>query len=236
MKAVILAAGIGNRLGTHTTALPKALVPVQGRPLIHHTMGFLARPEISEVIVVGGREFAGVAAAAEKCNPKAVCIENPSYRLGNIESLIAARHLLTEDFLLCNVDHLYRPAILERLLDARSASLCCVAADRDRSLTADDMKIATDGHGWLVAIDKGLVRFDAGYIGLTYCPRSCHAVYWSAMEATRERCGPMACVEAILATLAATRTQVAVIDVSGIGWVEVDTPDDLERAEDFQCR
>ena len=51
MKAMIFAAGLGTRLKPLTDTLPKALVPVCGKPLIEHVCRKLARAGISEAVV-----------------------------------------------------------------------------------------------------------------------------------------------------------------------------------------
>ncbi|MEW6324494.1 MAG: nucleotidyltransferase family protein, partial [Nitrospirota bacterium] len=51
MKAMILAAGLATRLRPLTNDLPKALLPVAGRPLIHYTLLLLKRYGITDVII-----------------------------------------------------------------------------------------------------------------------------------------------------------------------------------------
>ena len=51
MKAMIFAAGLGTRLKPITDSLPKALVPVHGRPLIEHVCRKLKKSGIDEAVV-----------------------------------------------------------------------------------------------------------------------------------------------------------------------------------------
>ncbi len=51
MKALVFAAGLGTRLKPITDRLPKALVPVDGRPLIDRTIERLIGAQASEIVV-----------------------------------------------------------------------------------------------------------------------------------------------------------------------------------------
>jgi NDP-sugar pyrophosphorylase family protein len=51
MKAMILAAGLGTRLKPLTDHLPKPLLPLEGRPLIEHTLLLLRRFGITEAVI-----------------------------------------------------------------------------------------------------------------------------------------------------------------------------------------
>ncbi len=51
MKAIVLAAGLGTRLGDLTRDLPKALLPVAGRPLLEHVLRHLASHGFDEIAV-----------------------------------------------------------------------------------------------------------------------------------------------------------------------------------------
>ncbi|HMM17037.1 MAG TPA: sugar phosphate nucleotidyltransferase, partial [Petrimonas sp.] len=51
MKAMIFAAGLGTRLKPLTDTMPKALVPVAGKPLLWHTIQKLKAAGFDEIII-----------------------------------------------------------------------------------------------------------------------------------------------------------------------------------------
>ena len=51
MKAMVLAAGFGNRLQPLTSILPKPMFPVLGRPLLSHTFDILKSANITDIAV-----------------------------------------------------------------------------------------------------------------------------------------------------------------------------------------
>ncbi len=69
MQAVVLAGGLATRLGARTRTLPKALVPIAGRPFLDWQMQALARCGFTRVVMCVGhfaeqiREFLGDGAA-----------------------------------------------------------------------------------------------------------------------------------------------------------------------------
>ena len=229
MKAVILAAGLGNRLGALTKSTPKALVTVLGIPLLDHLMQFLSATPVQSIAVVTGYQTKMLETFVQKKFPKVQLFYNPDYSLGSILTLQKALPFLNESFLICNVDHIYPKRLAQRL----DFSLNAVGAvcDFDRKLGEDDMKIKKNPLGHVIRIDKKLTNFDGGYIGMTFCPKNCHETYWGAAEETLSKKGPKANVEAILDTLAPSNP-IKIFDASGIGWLEVDTDEDRTQAEE----
>ena len=51
MNALILAAGLGTRLKPLTDTMPKAMVPVNGKPLLEHTVSRLVEAGATEIVV-----------------------------------------------------------------------------------------------------------------------------------------------------------------------------------------
>src|SRR5437764_6320398 len=53
-KAVVLAAGRGTRMGDITTEIPKAMLPVRGKPLLEHVLDALALAGVERFLMVVG--------------------------------------------------------------------------------------------------------------------------------------------------------------------------------------
>lgn len=233
MKAIVLAAGTGSRLGEITRARTKGMVPVKGRKLIDYLLDFFEKDFFNEIIVVGGFCYEDLRDHIGTLNYSNVrVIENRNYLKGNIFTLLTALNEFKGDsFLITNVDHIYPPVMFRKMKESMSGitGMC----DFDRVLGADDMKVRLrDDKSTIKAISKQLDEFDCGYIGMTYVDRSCEDYYRACVEKTVERVGEKAVVENVLQFMAESGENAPKIcDLSGFGWYEVDTEEDLLRAE-----
>jgi len=231
VQAVLLAAGLGSRLGSLTEQLPKALISVGGKPLLAYAVAFARAAGADTITVVGGFGFDLVAAEVARLALPVTLIENRSFRDGNLISLVTAREQVADadEFLLMNVDHIYRPAIAA--LAGAPADDVTAFVDTDRTLGADDMKVERDGAGRVRRISKTLERWDAGYVGMTKVPRSAAVRYWATVDAALAAEGRAIHVERVLARLADAATPPLCRDISGHGWLEVDLPEERDHAD-----
>ncbi len=233
MRAVILAAGTGSRLGEITRARTKGMVPVAGKKLIDHLLNFLDREFFDEIIVVGGYCYEDLRDHLEAQEiPNLRVIQNRDYLKGNIFTLLTGLEEFRNDsFLITNVDHIYPPAMFRKMKESFGGitAMC----DFDRDLTDDDMKVKLSADGKHVEmISKELSRYNCGYIGMTYVDVSKEAVYREAAAETVRTVGEKAVVENVLQFLAGEKRRAPVIcDLSGFGWFEVDDENDLRKAE-----
>jgi choline kinase len=237
VQVVLLAAGLGSRLGALTKDIPKALVNVAGKPLLFHALEFAARLHPAQILVVGGCGFSLVAQALDQglaqspalAGLSVKLIENPSFHDGNLISLMAARPCVDEGLLLLNVDHIYRSSIAEVV--APQVADVTAFIDTDRSLGADDMKVERRADGRVRRISKSLTTFDSGYVGMTRVPTSALPRYWQTADAALAEEGRAIHVERVLARLAESNVPPLCRDISGHGWLEVDTAEERAVAE-----
>lgn len=229
MKALILAAGMGTRLDDLTANRPKALVTVNNKELLSHVFDFLDHPSVAKKAVVTGYCSELLTNFVKKHFPATEMFFNPNFSQGSIRTIETALSFLDDDFLLLNVDHIYPQKMLHVILNnCEGITAIC---DFDRKLVSDDMKVKLDSNKNLKKIMKTLTDYDGGYIGMTFCDKAHLKTYREAVKETRKVHGDNISVEYVLGHLANNGVKINICDVSGIGWFEVDTKEDLKVAE-----
>ena len=146
MQAIILAAGMGKRLGEYTRNNTKCMVPVNGTPLIDRMLNQLSRLNLNRVVIVVGYEGKKLMeyVGEERNGLRIEYIENSVYdRTNNIYSLALAKEKMQEDdTLLLESDLIFEDSMLSLLLDNPFPNLALVA------------KYETWMDGTMVCIDK----------------------------------------------------------------------------------
>ena len=136
MQAIILAAGMGRRLGDYTKDNTKCMVPVNGVRLIDRLLGQLAKQQLNRVIVVvgyKGKELREYIASQYGQKLTANCqlqfAENPIYdKTNNIYSLALVKDKLQEDdTLLIESDLIFSDRIIPMIVDNPYPNLALVA-------------------------------------------------------------------------------------------------------------
>lgn len=118
MKAVILAAGIGTRLLPYTKNTPKCLLKVADKELLDFQLDALYFCNINDISIVTGH-FADK--VKNKAGNRARCIFNPLYNQGGILlSFQAAKdYLYGHEFVYLASDIIFHPEILKMVLNTK---------------------------------------------------------------------------------------------------------------------
>lgn len=225
MRALILAAGRGSRMGEKTAERPKCLLEVGGRALIEHQLEALADCGVGPVGIVVGyfadeiREVVGY---------RAEFVENTAWRRTNsLYSFWLAREWAEGPILVLNSDLLLDPKILETVVRADGDTL---AFDSGSGTAAEQMKLEIRD-GLLVSMSKSLPaeRAAGENVGvLKFEERSARRLFDLAGELI-EAGGENDWLGSAVSKLASERP-LRPVDVAGLSWAEIDFPYDLERA------
>lgn len=228
LPAVILAAGRGTRLGALTAERPKALLQVAGRALVARQITTLRTAHIAPIHVVTG--FARET-FADLLGGDVREIRNDRWATtNNLVTLATAGAALDCGFLLLNSDVLFHPGILAALIACPHP--CALVVDNRGVLADEEMKVRFDAAGRLTAIAKTL---DPGtavgeYIGLAKFDADGARILRSAMAAMIAAGRTGEWYEGAFQAIA-SELPVRACFTNGLPWTEIDTPEDLARAE-----
>ena len=128
MKAIIVAAGRGRRLGPETAAIPKCMVSVGGRPILHRQLAALVAAGAGDLVIVRGYLGDRIAPPAGLATPLRF-VENRAWESNNIlASLLHAEDEMRGGFLFSYSDIVFATEQAHRV----AASTADVALIVDR--------------------------------------------------------------------------------------------------------
>jgi choline kinase len=238
MHAIILAAGRGSRLADdNPDGQPKCLMEFGGRSLLARHLDLLYRFGIRQAHLVLGYEADRIIDHVGRLasRPDVAFHFNPRFDLGSVLSLWAAQETLDagEPVLIMDADVLYHPVILKSLIDTEIEN--CFLLDRDFVPGDEPVKIAIQG-GIMVEFRKQLrmgLQFDT--IGesvgfFRFGPEIACEISRECARFDAEGLGDAPHEEAIRNVLLARPEKFGFEDVSGMPWIEIDFPEDVQRA------
>jgi choline kinase len=174
MRPIVIGAGRGSRLGRETDVVPKALVPVMGRPMLDWILEALASAGFArrDVVFIGGYRVEVVQAAY----PDLHFVVNRDWETNNVlSSLLCAREILAGGFVSTYADIVYRGSVVRKLVGARHAKVLACDTDWrrryvDRSLhpESDGEKLRAEGER-VVEVSRRIPpdRATGEFIGVT---------------------------------------------------------------------
>lgn len=238
-QALILAAGRGTRLagGPRNGLLPKCLLRFGGRSLLERHLRLLEQTGVGEVcIAVGyGAERIREELARLDSGTRVAMVFNPDYDLGSIVTVWYARAWLLagRETLLMDGDVLYDGRMLARLLHSRHAD--CLLMDRHFEPGEEPVKVCLRA-GCIVEFGKRIapgVAFDrwgesVGFFRLS--AQTCRALAMRAVAYRETGRGIAPHEEALRDLMLGEPGRFGVEDVTGLPWIEIDFPEDVQRA------
>jgi choline kinase len=240
---MVLAAGVGSRLGDETAELPKTLIGVDGhRTILDIALANFAHVGLSDAVIVTGYAHDRLAERVPELERRhGVTLElvfNPKAKeWNNCYSLWCARAAFAEGVLLANGDTVHPVSVEETLLAARGGPALLLAVDTEKQLAEEEMKVRWSAETGLQRITKLMAPETAygEYIGVTLIEPEAAAPLTAALETTW-RGNPDLYYEDGYQELVDRGFRVDVAPIGSVDWVEIDDLRDLERARELACR
>ncbi len=234
MRAVMLAAGVGNRLG-ELGERPKSLLTFGGLTLLQRHLANLAANGITQLTICVGYCAEQIEAHVANAPLKVECVLNERYRRGSVVSLWAVREALAcgDDVLLMDADVLCAPRLLTRLVQSPIRN--CLLFDEDFVPGDEPVKICVANQQIVEFRKKPApeIRFDAWgeSVGFFKFEPACaqalaeHCAHYIDRDRLDEP------YEEALRDLIHARTHRLGFEmVAGLPWLEIDFPEDIARA------
>lgn len=168
MQAVILAGGLGTRLGSLTRKIPKPMMPVAGAPFLEHQLRLLARQSFRDVLLLTGylgEQIESYFGSGRGLGLRLTYVRE-AHPLGTGGALRQARAAIAESFLLLYGDSLLPMdyhAAGRRLKDSAALGLIVVYRDADGE-TAVSPNVALSRDGLVARYDKTAHDPDLEYV------------------------------------------------------------------------
>ncbi len=243
MKAIIVAAGPGSRLMPITDERPKCLLEIGGKTILERALEALKENGVEDIVVVRGYK-------GHLINyPDITYCHNPEFRKNNIlRSLFYADDEMNDDFIFSYSDIVYSREVVARLIGSEADISLIVDVNWQQTYKGRDQHPISEAelvkveNGKVVKIGKEVVKPEEAhgeFIGLAKFTKSAA----ESMKAAYRRVSEDHCASPfqnaasldkaymtdMLQELVDDGLLVQSVDIEG-GWVEIDTPQDLERA------
>ncbi len=231
MKAIIFAAGVGKRLQAVTQGKPKCLVQIGGQTLLSRHVECLHQLGVSPIVLVVGfaQDAIREAMAADSSTVDIRWVVNEQFVRGSITSLWAARHEMDDDVVLMDADVLYAPEILARLV--RSSQSSALLMDETVKQESEECMIAAQG-GRVLSLSKVLPAQyeEAGEgVGFLKVQKEDVPLLLRSVQACIDADKLDMEYEDALTTFFQD-VPVGFEKIGGLPWIEIDFPEDIQRA------
>ena len=227
MKAIILAAGKGTRLDG-AAVKPKCLVEIGGSTLLHRQIDTLRSLDVKKIVVVIG--FGGDSIRQE-CGEEISFVENIQFaETSSLYSLWLAREHLTDGFVVLNSDVLFHPQMLADLIESDRDDALLISDTDPSPLGDEEMKVKVKEE-LVVDISKDIdpLEADGENVGIVKFSPSGAKLLLDYMNTIIESgavkdWAPRAFREF------AQRHPLHALSTRGLPWIEIDFPEDYQRA------
>lgn len=233
MIAVILAAGMGQRLMPLTRDKPKTLLEINKTTIIERIVINCLNNQIKEYLVVVGHNKEKVAKEcdrlAQKYDITFSVVENQDYNKTNtgVSTYLAVQKLKNKDFLIINGDNVFDEKIIENLLKSKSTAMII---DNYKQLNKESFKISIEGStikdmGKQIDIESSSGEF----IGISKVASADVELFGQILSKLTQE-DPQQYYDIAYVNLS-RKSKVDFVYTNGLKWTEIDDIDDFNYAK-----
>ena len=237
MNAIILAAGLSIRLRSLTHDLPKCLVEINRRSILESALANLEKNGIEEtVIVVGYLKDVIINRIGSRFDQmKITYIENKIYdKTNSMYSLWLARKHLDKGAIWMNSDIFFEESVLKRLLDFDKAEACWAADKFTEEM--DGAMLTIEGTERIINIEivreklneyKNIFFKSAGILKVS-------SEFGSIISQWLDddvKIGEVNTYFDLVLAKHINEYPIYICNIKGLKWYEIDTPEDLTKAQ-----
>ncbi len=233
MRAIILAAGKGTRIGAFSR--PKPLIELDGKPLLQHVIETLRKSGIQELFVVTGylaEKIEGFIDYYGQFHPEItlIPIRNEQHEKGIFSSLLKGieANLMRMPVIVTMADHLHSPQTVQNLLNTQGNYL---VVDRNPPSHVDleeATKVILSPNGKILKLNKKIRQFQAIDTGLFRFEPNFQEAFFELKRDNPTL--PVTISEAINLIVAKKSLFLHAHVINGKPWIDIDTKKDLENA------
>ena len=226
--AVILAAGLGSRLGEHTSNIPKGLLQIDSIPILVRSIQILISNGI-EKIIIGTGYLENMYRDALINFDNIVFVNNDSYdKTGSFYTLYNLKEHIDSDFLLLESDLLYDPVAISSLINNKNKDIILSSG---KTNSGDEVYIKVDKQNNLVNMSKVGIKPEEAYSELVGISKISIELF-NKVTMLEIDSYTNSDYENALVNVAQTQP-IYVMKIMDLIWCEIDTAEHLNRAKNI---
>ncbi len=225
--AIILAAGKATRMQPYSLEVPKALFELAPNlTVLDLTIRWLREEGIGDIIIVTRPSLARFFVERYGDSVKVVTTDREE-GFGNLYSFLTGVEAVdSSEYLVLMSDHIFEPEILRRMLRKGGSRAFTLSLDRNPpwDKLEEGLKVVLED-GEVKEVGKDAVPHYGIDTGIFYCTEKAEVIARETIEEKGERA---TIADALRKAIA--YGEVSYVDVTGLIWMDVDTPEELEEA------
>ncbi len=225
--AIILAAGKATRMKPYSSEVPKALFELAPNlTVLDLTIRWLREEGIDDIIIVTRPSLSRFFVERYGESVRVIPTDREE-GFGNLYSMfVGMKEVNSSEYLVLMSDHIFEPEILRRMIKKGGRRAFTLSLDRNPpwDKLEEGLKVVLED-GEIKEVGKGAIPHYGIDTGIFYCSGGAQEI----VEETIRELGPTATIADALRR-AISRREISYVDVTGLLWMDVDTPEELEEA------